>query len=206
MSRWEGGWFSCCHFMHHRSSAKVDAAVAAKAPAPKKPVPSGKLVPPPSKGAAAPAKAIGTKPTSLSESKKAKKSDPKGNVPTAPAAAAPPPPPSPPPPPLAPTDREGLCRVTYNHYNSFFPVDAAGRMRWQDIDEKYCLSFGEDDNGGGGFYCGALSRMWAVFGEQCVPLLSLAAVLPDCDVAVRWPHPHAAPQVLLFILLLALHM
>ena len=50
---------------------------------------------------------------------------------------------APPPAPPAPTDREGLARVTYNHYNSFFPVDAAGKMLWRDIDDKYCLSYGE---------------------------------------------------------------
>jgi hypothetical protein len=35
-----------------------------------------------------------------------------------------------------------MARVIYNHYNSFFPVDSSGKMRWQAIDDEYCLSFG----------------------------------------------------------------
>ena len=130
--------------MHQRSSNKANAAVSAKVPAPKASTPSGTTVAPASKGAAAPAKSTGTKPTTSLAAKSTKKCAAKGSAPVAPAAAAvcPPPPPAPP----APTDREGLARVTYNHYTSFFPVDAAGKMRWQDIDDKYCLSFGETLN------------------------------------------------------------
>jgi hypothetical protein len=43
---------------------------------------------------------------------------------------------------LIPSDREGRARIIYNHYNSFFPVDCSGKMRWRDIDDEYCLSFG----------------------------------------------------------------
>jgi hypothetical protein len=126
--------------MLQRSSVKADAAVAAKHPPKKASAPLAKTVAA-SKGAAAPAKAIGTKPTTSPATKSAKKGESKGNAPAAPAA--PPPPPPPPPEPPAPTDREGLARVTYNHYNSFFSVDAAGKMLWRDIDDKYCLSYGE---------------------------------------------------------------
>ena len=126
--------------MLQRSSAKADAAVAAKVPPKKSSAPLGKTVAPASKGAAAAAaKATGAKPTTSPATKSAIKGESRGNVPAAPAAALlPPPPPAPP----APTDREGLARVTYNHYNSFFPVDAAGKMLWRDIDDKYCLSYG----------------------------------------------------------------
>jgi hypothetical protein len=125
--------------MQQRSSAKADAAVAAKAPPKKASAPLGKTVA--ASTAAAPAKAIGTKPTTSPSTKSAKKGGSRGNVPTT-APAAPPLPPPPPPAPPDPTDREGLARVTYNHYNSFFPVDAAGKMLWRDIDDKYCLSYG----------------------------------------------------------------
>ena len=123
--------------MLQRSSVKADAAVAAKVPPKKASAPLGKTVAPASKGAAAAAaaKAIGAKPTTSPATKSAKKGESRGNVPAAPL---PPPPPAPP----APTDREGLARVTYNHYNSFFPVDAAGKMLWRDIDDKYCLTYG----------------------------------------------------------------
>jgi len=53
-------------------------------------------------------------------------------VTAAPTAAAPP----------VPTDREGQARVVYNHYNKLFPVDSSGKMRWQDVDDEYCLSYG----------------------------------------------------------------
>ena len=41
-----------------------------------------------------------------------------------------------------PSDREGRARIVYNHYNSFFPVDSSGRLRWRAVDDEYCLSFG----------------------------------------------------------------
>ena len=42
----------------------------------------------------------------------------------------------------APSGREGQARVIYNHYDSFFPVDSSGKLRWQAIDDEYCLTFG----------------------------------------------------------------
>jgi hypothetical protein len=123
--------------MQQRSSAKFSAASSAKPLHPKKAAPSaaGKAA---ASSNSAPA-AAGKSTKAASPSAVAKKSAAKAAVSGAAAAAE-----APGPPPV-PTDREGMARVIYNHYNSFFPVDSSGKMRWQAIDDEYCLSFGAPD-------------------------------------------------------------
>jgi hypothetical protein len=122
------------------SRAKSSAASAAKSLAPKQAsnLPSKGVVGAPKKAAATSAKAgkaavpgtVAKK--SQSSSKAAGAAEAAATVVDAEAAGAP-----------VPSDRQGRARVVYNHYSAFFPVDSAGKMRWQAIDDEYCLSFGE---------------------------------------------------------------
>ena len=128
--------------MQQRSVTKSSAAPAAKTPAPlaaaaaskkKAPTPlSSKSAAPASKSSSA-IKGKVAKVAVHVAGDCAKGSAAPVAAPAAAAAAAAPP---------VPSDREGQARVIYNHYNKFFPMDASGKMRWQVIDDEYCLSFG----------------------------------------------------------------
>ena len=123
--------------MQQRSSAKSIVASSAKPLDPRKasaPTAAGKVA---ASSKSAPA-AAGKSTNAAPPSAVAKKGAAKAAVSVAASAAEAPGPP-------VPTDREGLARVIYNHYNSFFPVDSSGKMRWQAIDDEYCLSFGAPD-------------------------------------------------------------
>ncbi|KAK3288826.1 hypothetical protein CYMTET_3706 [Cymbomonas tetramitiformis] len=75
--------------------------------------------------------------------KKTKKDAPASSASADPPVEAEPTPELPPPPPPV----EGTCKVKYNHYNQEFKV-IDGNLKWEDIDEEYCISFAFQGNFG----------------------------------------------------------